>query len=98
METTTFEYGVDMACGGCSGAVTKALNSKKAELGGESVKIDASLEAQKVTVTVPGALAPGSEAFNAKNKEIFEIISKTGKKTRDLQAEKPAAGQEAPAA
>ncbi|KNC52808.1 uncharacterized protein AMSG_08702 [Thecamonas trahens ATCC 50062] len=52
-----------MSCGGCSGAVTKALNRVD---GVDKVEID--MEGQKVTVT-------GSVAKEV----MFETIQKTGK-------------------
>ncbi|KAH7046842.1 putative ATX1-antioxidant protein and metal homeostasis factor [Linnemannia elongata] len=61
---TQYKYDVTMSCGGCSGAVTKALTNL------EGVdKFDVSLEAQKVTV----------ESATLSESEILAAIQKTGK-------------------
>ncbi|KAF9154518.1 Cytosolic copper metallochaperone [Linnemannia schmuckeri] len=48
---TQYKYDVTMSCGGCSGAVTKALT----KLEGVD-KFDVSLEAQKVTSEILAAI------------------------------------------
>ncbi|KAG0070202.1 hypothetical protein BGZ89_001181 [Linnemannia elongata] len=64
-----------MSCGGCSGAVTKALT----KLEGVD-KFDVSLEAQKVTVE-SATLSEASTFswFPYKASEILDAIQKTGK-------------------
>ncbi|KAF9914212.1 Cytosolic copper metallochaperone [Lobosporangium transversale] len=59
-----YKYDVVMSCGGCSGAVTKALSKLQ---GVES--FDVSLEKQKVTV----------ESSTLSENEILTAIQKTGK-------------------
>ncbi|KAJ1648692.1 Cytosolic copper metallochaperone [Coemansia asiatica] len=59
----TYEYNVVMPCGGCSGAVERAL--KKAD---GVIKVVISLEHQSVKVTT-----------TLSKEAIFEIIEKTGK-------------------
>ncbi|KAG0269533.1 Cytosolic copper metallochaperone [Linnemannia exigua] len=61
---TQYKYDVTMSCGGCSGAVTKAL----AKLEGIE-KFDVSLETQKVTV----------ESATLSEAEILAAIQQTGK-------------------
>ncbi|KAF9131812.1 Cytosolic copper metallochaperone [Mortierella sp. 14UC] len=61
---TQYKYDVTMSCGGCSGAVTKALT----KLEGID-KFDVSLEAQKVTV----------ESATLSEAEILAAIQATGK-------------------
>ncbi|KAF9915475.1 Cytosolic copper metallochaperone, partial [Linnemannia zychae] len=59
-----YKYDVTMSCGGCSGAVTRALS----KLEGVD-KFDVSLENQKVTV----------ESTTLSEVDILEAIQKTGK-------------------
>ena len=61
----TYQYKVTMTCGGCSGAVERAL--KRVD-GIKDMKV--SLEDQLVTVTT-----------DLDKQYIFDVISKTGKKT-----------------
>ncbi|KAG9326636.1 hypothetical protein KVV02_006147 [Mortierella alpina] len=61
---TQFSYDVTMSCGGCSGAVTKALS----KLEGVD-KFDVSLTNQKVTV----------DSTKLTESEILIAIQKTGK-------------------
>ncbi|GJJ77958.1 copper chaperone [Entomortierella parvispora] len=61
---TEYKYDVTMSCGGCSGAVTKALN----KLEGVD-KFDVSLEKQRVVV----------ESSTLNQDEILAAIKKTGK-------------------
>ncbi|KAJ2401437.1 Cytosolic copper metallochaperone [Coemansia sp. RSA 2559] len=71
--TKTFYFNVAMSCGGCSGAVERALKKKEDEL--ESYRV--SLEDQIVEVTA------GDDDYDM----VKEIISKTGKATRDATEE-----------
>lgn len=73
-----------MSCGGCSGAVKRVLTKME---GVESFDID--MEQQKVTVK-----------GNVKPEDVFQTVSKTGKKTAFWEAEEatPAAGAAAPEA
>ncbi|KAI0288376.1 hypothetical protein BC826DRAFT_1038798 [Russula brevipes] len=64
----TYKFDVKMTCGGCSGAVTRAL--KKAEEKGIS-SYDVSLEKQEVLVT-------GTIPYD----DVLEVIKKTGKEVR----------------
>lgn len=71
-----------MTCGGCSGAVTRALEKRKADLGSESgtvlrqetahfesvSELDVSLEKQE-------ALVKATASYD----DVFEVIRKTGK-------------------
>ncbi|KAF9584817.1 Cytosolic copper metallochaperone [Lunasporangiospora selenospora] len=59
-----YKYDVVMSCGGCSGAVSRALG----KLEGVE-KYDVSLETQKVTV----------ESNSLTEDEILDVIRKTGK-------------------
>ncbi|KAH7914688.1 putative ATX1-antioxidant protein and metal homeostasis factor, partial [Hygrophoropsis aurantiaca] len=60
-----------MTCGGCSGAVTKALNKLKE--GGGISDFDVSLENQKVVVK-------GTAPYET----VLEKIKKTGKQVRKV--------------
>jgi len=64
---TTYEFDVKMTCGGCSGAVTRALGKLE---GLES--FDVSLEKQTVIV----------HPTTATYEEVLEKIKKTGKEVR----------------
>ncbi|KAJ1666683.1 Cytosolic copper metallochaperone [Coemansia sp. RSA 1813] len=71
--TKTFYFNVKMNCGGCSGAVERALKRKEEDF----VSYNVSLEDQIVEVTVD----------NEDHDAIFDIIKKTGKATRDATEE-----------
>ncbi|KAL6634235.1 hypothetical protein ACP70R_026906 [Stipagrostis hirtigluma subsp. patula] len=73
---------VAMSCGGCSGAVKRVLSKME---GVESFDID--MKEQKVTVK-----------GNVKPEDVFETVSKTGKKTSFWEDEAPAPAASAPAA
>ncbi|KAJ9060931.1 Cytosolic copper metallochaperone [Entomophthora muscae] len=60
----TYTYNVKMTCGGCSGAVTKALSKME---GIDNVEID--MEKQLVAVSTS----------SVSKEDIFEAIKKTGK-------------------
>ncbi|KAF9195358.1 Cytosolic copper metallochaperone [Haplosporangium sp. Z 11] len=64
---TQFKFNVTMSCGGCSGAVTKALNN----LPGVN-KCEVSLENQTATV----------ESSSLTEAEILAAIQKTGKSVK----------------
>ncbi|KAI9028563.1 heavy metal-associated domain-containing protein [Hyaloraphidium curvatum] len=60
-----YEFNVTMTCGGCSGAVNRALKRT------EGVQeVDISMEAQRVKVTTDERLTEDA---------VFEVIKKTGK-------------------
>ncbi|KAK3841944.1 MAG: heavy metal-associated domain-containing protein [Linnemannia gamsii] len=61
---TQYKYDVTMSCGGCSGAVSKALTNLEG-----IEKFDVSLETQKVTV----------ESATLSEAEVLAAIQKTGK-------------------
>ncbi|KAG0379767.1 Cytosolic copper metallochaperone [Mortierella sp. AD032] len=61
---TQYKYDVTMSCGGCSGAVSKALTNLEG-----IEKFDVSLETQKVTV----------ESATLSEAEVLAVIQKTGK-------------------
>ncbi|KAI4967040.1 hypothetical protein ZWY2020_001496 [Hordeum vulgare] len=84
MASETVVLKVAMSCGGCSGAVKRVLTKME---GVESFDID--MEQQKVTVK-----------GNVKPEDVFQTVSKTGKKTAFWEAEEatPAAGAAAPEA
>ncbi|KAJ1883210.1 Cytosolic copper metallochaperone [Coemansia sp. RSA 486] len=69
--TNTYEFVVAMSCGGCSGAVTRAL--AKVE-GIESYTVDLATQRVKVITALP-------------RETIFEVIKKTGKDVKDAPAE-----------
>ncbi|KAF7103536.1 hypothetical protein CFC21_104521 [Triticum aestivum] len=71
-----------MSCGGCSGAVKRVLTKME---GVESFDID--MEQQKVTVK-----------GNVKPEDVFQTVSKTGKKTAFWEAEATPAPDATPAA
>ncbi|XP_048550437.1 copper transport protein ATX1, partial [Triticum urartu] len=73
---------VAMSCGGCSGAVKRVLTKME---GVESFDID--MEQQKVTVK-----------GNVKPEDVFQTVSKTGKKTAFWEAEATPAAAAAEAA
>ncbi|KAI6005607.1 hypothetical protein EDD15DRAFT_2154532, partial [Pisolithus albus] len=62
----TYQYEVKMTCGGCSGAVSRALDKLKDQAGVESYEV--SLEKQEVTVR-------GTATYDF----VLEKIKKTGK-------------------
>ncbi|KAI8868236.1 hypothetical protein GQ42DRAFT_164267 [Ramicandelaber brevisporus] len=66
---SVFKYQVAMSCGGCAGAVTRAIN----KLDGVS-KLDVSLENQLVTV----------ESDSLTYDTILETIKKTGKSVTEI--------------
>ncbi|KAF7097721.1 hypothetical protein CFC21_099511 [Triticum aestivum] len=85
MASETVVLKVAMSCGGCSGAVKRVLTKME---GVESFDID--MEQQKVTVK-----------GNVKPEDVFQTVSKTGKKTAFWEAEATpaaAAAEAAPAA
>ncbi|EKM82651.1 hypothetical protein AGABI1DRAFT_111239 [Agaricus bisporus var. burnettii JB137-S8] len=69
MSERTYKFDVKMTCGGCSGAITRALN--KAKDNKEVSSFDVSLEKQEVVVKS----GLGYE-------DILEKIKKTGKEVR----------------
>ncbi|KAF7778695.1 hypothetical protein Agabi119p4_3040 [Agaricus bisporus var. burnettii] len=69
MSEHTYKFDVKMTCGGCSGAITRALN--KAKDNKEVSSFDVSLEKQEVVVKS----GLGYE-------DILEKIKKTGKEVR----------------
>ncbi|KAF9098786.1 Cytosolic copper metallochaperone [Mortierella sp. GBA35] len=71
---TQYKYDVTMSCGGCSGAVTKALT----KLEGVD-KFDVSLETQKVTVESSSLTEARLPLTRANQSEILAAIQKTGK-------------------
>ncbi|KAM3193271.1 hypothetical protein ACQJBY_066141 [Aegilops geniculata] len=71
MASETVVLKVAMSCGGCSGAVKRVLTKME---GVESFDID--MEQQKVTVK-----------GNVKPEDVFQTVSKTGKKTAFWEAE-----------
>ncbi|KAJ2551450.1 Cytosolic copper metallochaperone [Coemansia sp. RSA 1933] len=71
--TKTYYFNVKMSCGGCSGAVDRALKAKADEF--ESYKV--SLEDQIVEVTA------GDDDYEA----VKAAIKKTGKETNDATEE-----------
>ncbi|VVT47392.1 uncharacterized protein SAPINGB_P001688 [Magnusiomyces paraingens] len=69
MSDHVYQFNVTMSCGGCSGAVTRALNKV------DGVKnVDANLDTQLVTVTTAPALSYDS---------VLATIKKTGKAVND---------------
>ncbi|KAJ3700156.1 hypothetical protein LUZ61_003861 [Rhynchospora tenuis] len=72
---------VAMSCQGCSGAVQRALSKME---GVDSFNVD--LKEQKVTVT-----------GNVKPEDVFQTVSKTGKKTSYWEAETEIKTEAAPA-
>ncbi|XP_047076972.1 copper transport protein ATX1-like [Lolium rigidum] len=81
-ESQTVELKVAMSCGGCSGAVKRVLTKMQ---GVETFDID--MEQQKVTVK--GNVTP---------EDVFQTVSKTGKKTSFWEAEATPVQAAAPAA
>ncbi|KAJ1744096.1 hypothetical protein LPJ78_000698 [Coemansia sp. RSA 989] len=88
---TEFKYQVAMSCGGCSGAVTRALKNKVNE-----EKFDVSLETQLVTITdYPELLkdeiakeeVKPEDVEKFKYNRLLEIIKKTGKKVTEIKQE-----------
>ncbi|KAL6899839.1 hypothetical protein ACP4OV_006497 [Aristida adscensionis] len=75
MATETVVLKVAMACEGCSGAVKRVLSKME---GVESFDID--MKEQKVTVK-----------GNVKPEDVFQTVSKTGKKTSFWEGEAAAA-------
>ncbi|KAJ2795574.1 Cytosolic copper metallochaperone [Coemansia helicoidea] len=75
-----FVFEVAMSCGGCSGAVTKAL-TRHADEKKYDMKIDANLEKQTVTITLKDELK--GEAYDDMQTELYEVIKKTGKKVAE---------------
>ncbi|KAH9973893.1 copper chaperone taha [Lactifluus volemus] len=69
MADHTYKFDVKMTCGGCSGAVTRALEKRKADLG--ISEFDVNLEKQE-------ALVKATASYD----EVFEVIKKTGKEIR----------------
>nr|QDQ70838.1 copper transport protein ATX1 [Zoysia japonica] len=82
MATETVVLKVTMSCEGCSGAVRRVLSKMQ---GVESFDID--MKEQKVTVK-----------GNVKPEEVFQTISKTGKKTAFWEGEAAAPAPPVPAA
>ncbi|KAL6634234.1 hypothetical protein ACP70R_026905 [Stipagrostis hirtigluma subsp. patula] len=74
-EPTVVVLSVAMSCGGCSGAVKRVLSKMP---GVESFDID--MKEQKVTVR-----------GNVKPEDVFQTVSKTGKKTSFWEGEAAAA-------
>ncbi|KAJ2490259.1 hypothetical protein IWW37_003291 [Coemansia sp. RSA 2050] len=72
----TYEFSVAMTCGGCSGAVTRALTNYNG--GGHIIDIVAT--PVKNTVVVRSALP---------REEVLSVIAKTGKKVLGEPAEVP---------
>ncbi|KAF0895956.1 hypothetical protein E2562_018029 [Oryza meyeriana var. granulata] len=80
-EAETVVLKVGMSCQGCAGAVKRVLTKME---GVETFDID--LEQQKVTVK-----------GNVKPEDVFQTVSKTGKKTSFWEAEATSASAPAPA-
>ncbi|KAH9842613.1 copper chaperone taha [Rhodofomes roseus] len=70
MASHTYKFDVKMTCGGCSGAVDRALKKAKAD-GQEIDSWDISLEKQEVIVK-------GAVPYDT----VLEKIKKTGKEVR----------------
>ncbi|XP_006647337.1 copper transport protein ATX1 [Oryza brachyantha] len=81
MAAETVVLKVGMSCQGCAGAVKRVLTKME---GVETFDID--LEQQKVTVK-----------GNVKPEDVFQTVSKTGKKTSFWEAEASSAPAPAPA-
>ncbi|TVU29875.1 hypothetical protein EJB05_21466 [Eragrostis curvula] len=82
MATETVVLKVTMSCEGCSGAVKRVLSKMQ---GVESFDID--MKEQKVTVK-----------GNVKPEDVFQTVSKTGKKTAYWEGEAAAPAASAPPA
>ncbi|RKP07634.1 hypothetical protein THASP1DRAFT_30558 [Thamnocephalis sphaerospora] len=65
MSEVTYKYNVVMSCGGCSGAVERALKKNS-----HVKNVNADLTTQTVTVTADDALSDDA---------VFDIIKATGK-------------------
>ncbi|KAJ2847671.1 hypothetical protein IWW36_003738 [Coemansia brasiliensis] len=97
---TVFKYQVAMSCGGCSGAVTRALKGKVDEK-----KLDVSLEKKLVTITdypelfkdeIAEEKVKPEDVEKFKYNKLLDIIKKTGKAVTELkQEEAPASVEEA---
>ena len=73
--STTYEYSVEMTCGGCSGAITRILNKQKDA--GKVDDFEVKLETKQVFVTTAGS-----------SDDILEIIKKAGKATTFIGTKK----------
>ncbi|KAJ1675046.1 hypothetical protein EV182_002040 [Spiromyces aspiralis] len=74
-ELKTFEFEVEMACGGCSGAVKRALDNAS-EKGTYKLNVVANHDNNKVTVTAP-------MTSQITEKDLLVIIYNTNKRFVD---------------
>jgi copper chaperone len=73
MADHTYKFNVTMSCGGCSGAVERALNKLKADEKNGITNIDVKLEPQEAYITT----GPDSQLDY---QTVLSAIQKTGKK------------------